>query len=183
MGLFPEYQHIDDERVLQKKELKIGIFGSFEPSRYSYLESLKRFLIEKKYEKAKVATDLPKRNYRDKKEKYEIALENSLSLVKDSDIKVFFIFFEKDTEHGINESVATEIMANIFNRKSGDEGVITIIEQGADKQIHANLKGLLSKGVKRNWRTVPLDPIENLHEEMIESICYNYIGKKYAKFG
>jgi len=175
MSLFPEYDSEVRNRLYSKNSLKIGIFGSFGNTRKKYIDSLKSFLISHSYSSTFDAGDFPVRDYQDKDEKYEIALENSEALLINSDIQIFFLYLEDDKDHGINISAAIEI-AFLFKSKRED-GVILIIEEGAEEQIRANLKGILAKGKKKNWVTIPFDSCDLTHEIMAESACYNYIGK------
>lgn len=175
MSLFPEYDIETRERLNKKSTLKIGIFGSFDISRKKYLDSLKKYLRDNSYVNTFDASDYPKKNYKNKDEKYEIALDNSESLLIYSEIRIIFLFFERDGEHGINESVGIEI--GLLYKLNSDNSIILIIEDGAETRMKANLKGLIVKGKTKNWRSIPFDPENLSHEVMAESACYNFIGR------
>jgi hypothetical protein len=175
MSLFPEYDANKREIFHKKTILKIGLFGSFHAPRKRYIDSLKSYLIDKSYLHTFDASDFPEVEYKSKDDKYAKALENSEQLLKNSDVRIFFIFLENDGEHGINESVIIEI--GFLFKMAHESGVILIIEDGAEKQMHANMKGILVKGRSKFWTSIPFDPQTYTHEEMVELSCYNYIGK------
>jgi len=179
MSLYPEYDDIARDIIHDKANLRIGIFGSFEETRKPFLNSLKGHLRSNGYKKTYIASDCPYQQYDTKDRKYEIALENSEGLLCTSQVRVFIIFYENDGEHGINESALIEIA--FLYKSNCEDGVIIIFEDKAKEQIHANLKGILSKGRKLNWAELSLDPTSKLYEDMVESECYNYIGRQAKK--
>jgi len=181
MSLYPEYDTEIRDRLLTKKTIKIGIFGSFGDSRKHFIESLKSFLRYNSYINTFDASDFSEKEFGHKDEKYESALENSDNLLNSSEIRICFLYFENDREHGINESAAIEI--GFLFKSDYEDGVILIIEDGAKEQMHANLKGILAKGKKKNWITIPFDPESLTHEGIAESACYNYIGRMLQKQG
>ena len=84
---------------------------------------------------------------------------------------------KKKAEHNINQSAAIEIYELFKERYKGE--VILIIEEGVQDQIRANLKGVLAKGKTMNWISIPFNPIDKSHEEMVESACTNYIYRNF----
>jgi hypothetical protein len=179
MSIYPEYNQENREKLYHIQNIKIGLFGSFRQPRLSYLENLKKHLKDSGYFNTFDARDFPQGTHKSKDEKYEHALENSYRALDISDIRIFFLYCEMIGEHGINESSAIEI--NEVFRRNCEDGIILIIEDGVVEQIRANLKGILVKGKKKRWVTIRLDPILSSHEDIVESACYNYIGRMLQK--
>ena len=115
--------------------------------------------------------------FKTKDEQYINALDNSIFLLNNSEIKIIFLYLEKKAEHNINQSAAIEIYELFKERYKGE--VILIIEEGVQDQIRANLKGVLAKGKTMNWISIPFNPIDKSHEEMVESACTNYIYRNF----
>ncbi len=176
MSLFPEFERDIQNRLEEKKNLKIGIFGSFHETRKPFLDSLKAYLRDNSYTNIQDASDFPEESYSGPDDKYIHAFDNSRTLLNSSEVCICFIFFEKDGEHGINESLTVEL--SLLINSDQKSGIVLIIEKGAEQQIHANLKGIIAIGKKSEWRTIDLDPKHKIHEQTVESICYNYIEQK-----
>jgi hypothetical protein len=93
-----------------KRDIRIGIFGSYLGNHLTDLNLLQIFLKDNGYINTKLARDLEEDEPRGLHEnEFTYAQRISDKLVDESYVHIFILFKENDGEHGINQSVLGEI--------------------------------------------------------------------------
>ena len=94
MGLYFDSEEIDAITGAIKKQISVGICGSFTGDNKTILEALKEFLKEDGYTQVFTADDFPSGRHRivNSDAKYIEALNTSMDLANNCDIVIIFFF-------------------------------------------------------------------------------------------
>ena len=147
MGLYSDSSEIEAITGEVKRQIFVGICGSFSENTRPILEGLKKYLNENGYSHVCTADDFPTERPRitTGDEKYKDAYDTSIQLVNECDIIIIFFFDSKrDTE--INQSAIAEIQELCSKKK---RNVIVLSEEGF--KFKANLKGIKIKSTEHKW--------------------------------
>lgn len=179
MDFFAELADKQRVSLALKRSIPIGIFGSFNPRNKPLLEAIRDRLRAAGYD-ACISRDLEKEHPKGEEEDVNAYnLRISHLLLDRSHIHIFVFFYEKDTEHNINQSASMEY-DRLCERGGLHDGLI-LGEEGMLEQAGGILLGRLSQN-RQKFRWEPfirtedntvVDAVEL--EILIQQFCLNRI--------
>lgn len=163
MGLYLDSPDIDAITGDIKKQISIGICGSFSEVDKPILDRLKEYLKENQYAFVFTADDYPNQQQQitNGDAKYDYSYGKSIDMVNTCDI-IIFIFMNSDQDSEVNQSAIIELQEACSRRI---RNIIVLTENGFT--FRNNLKGI--KYRSRNWW--------DWHDFSIDKItdCYMYV--------
>jgi len=173
------------EKFLEKKRnLKIGIYGSFDPDYISHISSLKETLISEGYEGTRISEDTQidlgavPADDRD-----AINLEHSRALLKESRVHIF-IFFNEDQDHPkLMQSATMELTGLYFSISEGikntEQFILILMESGYKDTCNTLFKGVLDD-VRVPKMVYPFSNPKRIIS-IAKSFCFNCILHENTK--
>lgn len=179
MGLYFDSEEIDAITGAIKKQISVGICGSFTGDNKTILEALKEFLKEDGYTQVFTADDFPSGRHRivNSDAKYIEALNTSMDLVNNCDIVIIF-FFNSHGDPEVNQSALLELQELCSKRK---RNVIVLYEGGF--KLRSNLKGIRLRSTKHKWWDWDDFLIYQIPDCYIhvKQACHNFILERFVR--
>jgi len=147
-----------------KHQFRVGIFGSFAEKNYPILEQTRIELNNMRYN-SRLSIDLEDSlNPGEDRDAFNTRV--SRRLLAESEIHIFFIFFETDGEHNINQSASMEL-ENLCTNSIGTN-VLVLFEKGATEQQRAGMLGLLATYREIDWGVFNRNRISQMQNRVIQ---------------
>jgi len=177
--LYSDSEEIEAKTGDIKKQILVGICGSFSDTNKPILNDLKDYLNQNGYRNIYTAEDFPyeKPSIANGDAKYGFTYEKCMDMVNNCQIVIIF-FFKSDQDPEVNQSAITEIQELCSKRK---RNVIVLTEEGF--KLRSNLKGIKYRSFRDKWwpwQSFSRNEIPDCYES-VKQTCHNLILERFLK--